>query len=302
MMIDNQSIITLIVDFAIYPILMPILYLIHYKTYGKKQNIILKDCFKKPEKSKLWCFKWIVISIGVSNLLGRISVIIAELIKNVFSISANTSTTSSASDLFSLLINFIVIVLFAPFFEELLFRGLIFRNIQKIGTFFAIITTGIAFGLWHNNYTQTVMAMFTGIFLCYIFHKTQSIIISMLCHFINNLLSFALSSSSKILNSILQSKDVEFVIHAMFTKHTLASIVYIIAILSVILIYIFGVILFIREIIKNHNKIRIIKKSPENNMSPLKKALIFFTSPITFITYTAMLILTVISLVSKPFI
>ena len=68
------------------------------------------------------------------------------------------------------------LIVLAPIFEELLFRGTLYRNNEPIGQMPAAIITGIIFGMWHLVPIQAVGASCLGIFLCLIFAKTRSII------------------------------------------------------------------------------------------------------------------------------
>ena len=77
-------------------------------------------------------------------------------------------------------------LIFAPLFEELLFRGLIFPNNRKMGEIFAIIVSGIFFGLWHQNLPQVCATATFGMFSCFLYLRTKSIFPSMIAHLANN--------------------------------------------------------------------------------------------------------------------
>ncbi len=57
--------------------------------------------------------------------------------------------------------------LFAPVFEELLFRGVILRSLRPFGKKFAIFGSAYLFGIFHGNLMQTPYAFLMGLLLGY---------------------------------------------------------------------------------------------------------------------------------------
>ena len=84
---------------------------------------------------------------------------------------------------------FISVVILAPIFEELIFRGMILNTLTKYNKMFAIIVTSILFGLLHLNITQAIPAFFMSLVLCYMYVQTDSILVTILAHAGNNLLA-----------------------------------------------------------------------------------------------------------------
>ena len=87
------------------------------------------------------------------------------------------------------LFTFINVVLLAPIFEELIFRGMILQVLSKYNRIFAIFVTSLLFGLLHLNMTQAVPAFFMSLVLCYMCLKTDSILVTILAHAGNNFLA-----------------------------------------------------------------------------------------------------------------
>ena len=83
---------------------------------------------------------------------------------------------------------FISVVILAPIFEELIFRGMILNTLTKYNKMFAIIVTSLLFGLLHLNITQAIPAFFMSLVLCYMYVQTDSILVTILAHAGNNLL------------------------------------------------------------------------------------------------------------------
>lgn len=83
-------------------------------------------------------------------------------------------------------------VLFAPFCEELLYRGLVLRYLQPYGNTFAILFAAILFGLMHGNITQLPMALLCGVLFGYL-AIAYSLRISMIVHALTNLIAEAVN-------------------------------------------------------------------------------------------------------------
>ncbi|MEE0970518.1 MAG: CPBP family intramembrane glutamic endopeptidase [Clostridia bacterium] len=80
-------------------------------------------------------------------------------------------------------------VLVPAFCEELFFRGLIMTNLMPLGRNFAIISSGILFGLAHANHDQILFASIAGIALGYIYAESGSIWCGIIIHMMNNFIS-----------------------------------------------------------------------------------------------------------------
>ena len=98
---------------------------------------------------------------------------------------------------------FISVVVLAPIFEELIFRGMILQTLSKYNKMFAIIVTSLLFGLLHLNITQAIPAFFMGLVLCYMYVQTDSILVTILAHAGNNFLALMSAYSNHILITVL---------------------------------------------------------------------------------------------------
>ncbi len=76
--------------------------------------------------------------------------------------------------------------------EELLFRGLIFKGLQRNGKVFAITISSVMFSLFHTSIHQLIYPMLFGLLLGGIMHKENNIIYCIAAHLTNNLLSLIL--------------------------------------------------------------------------------------------------------------
>lgn len=90
---------------------------------------------------------------------------------------------------------FVIIVILAPINEECIFRGLILTKLKKnMKPSFAIILTGVLFGVFHFNLIQSLYVLPVGIALAYVAWKYQSIIPTMIMHAIYNALNYLIEA------------------------------------------------------------------------------------------------------------
>lgn len=90
----------------------------------------------------------------------------------------------------NLIVDFICVSVFAPFFEEWLCRGMVMRGLLSHGMkpVWAIILSAAFFAIIHANPWQAIPAFLTGAFFGYVYYKTGSLRLTMLMHCANNTL------------------------------------------------------------------------------------------------------------------
>ena len=126
----------------------------------------------------------LMLTIGC-QLAASIGAILLELLLSAIDLSAQASIESATSqpDTFSM---FLYVGVFAPVFEELIFRGFVMQSLKPFGKKFAILGAAILFGLFHGNLFQSPYALLVGLVLGYAAME-YSIFWAMLLHMINNL-------------------------------------------------------------------------------------------------------------------
>lgn len=75
----------------------------------------------------------------------------------------------------------------APIAEEILFRGVVMRKLEKYGKGFAIVMSAFLFGVFHGNMVQTPYAFVAGLVFGYT-AMNFNILWAMVLHMINNLI------------------------------------------------------------------------------------------------------------------
>ena len=143
------------------------------------------------------------------------------------------SMTSSHFDLgpfnFYTFLILIYVVVLGPLFEELLFRGLILRTLDKYHRGFAILISSLLFGMLHMNLQQGIVTFAIGCVLAYVSLKYDTLLLPIGMHMINNLVAVLVTYFSwpllwvlfylfcVIMMAILLSKEERF-IHRLFQK------------------------------------------------------------------------------------
>ena len=91
-----------------------------------------------------------------------------------------------------------------PIQEELMFRSIILRRIEKAyGAGIAVIVSSLMFAVIHINITQMLYAFIMGIVIGYIYHKSNNIYTAIIFHISAN--SFALAISSNTASRFLEA-------------------------------------------------------------------------------------------------
>jgi membrane protease YdiL (CAAX protease family) len=116
------------------------------------------------------------------------------LIYLIFSLLAGrgpvSGETESMQDLGSgyLALVIVVVVILAPIFEELFFRGLFYPALRRrTGPTWAIIINGVVFGVIHFQPLFMLSLILVGIVLAYLYEKTDSLAAPIIAHSLYNL-------------------------------------------------------------------------------------------------------------------
>ena len=133
-----------------------------------------------------------MISLGATYAVAIVGDILFEYIK-IFGVNVNDLSQPIPDTPLGLFIYFLTVVIGAPIFEEILFRGIFLTHHMKYGCWHAIIVSGILFGLIHQNHQQMFFAAALGIIFGYIDVKAGSIIPSVIAHVTVNLYSFIMT-------------------------------------------------------------------------------------------------------------
>ena len=92
--------------------------------------------------------------------------------------------------------------------EEFLFRGIILRGYERLGTRMSIIATGLLFAFLHLRITNIPAIIFLGIMIGYVVIRTDSIFAGVLYHFTQNAISVSFMYAQEIAKNYLQGVEV----------------------------------------------------------------------------------------------
>lgn len=98
-----------------------------------------------------------------------------------------STTTDSLNDMKPSLTMFLYTAFLGPIVEEIVFRGVVMKNLAKYGKVFAIVLSAALFGIFHGDISQGFFAFCCGLLLGYIAME-YGIGWAMAFHIINNFL------------------------------------------------------------------------------------------------------------------
>lgn len=201
-----------------------------------------------------------------------------------FGLQNSVSMSENVSNPLEIVLYIISTAIVPAFAEEFAFRGILMGTLRKFGDSFAIITSAIVFGAMHGNIAQIPFAFILGLVLAYVDCKTNSILPSIIIHFLNNFYAVMLD--------ILQSTGV--------FNDRIFMMIYFFLIASFCIL---GLISFFYLIKKDKNYFRISDKSIQqsdkqisNLLSFKEKMKAFFINPGVIFVLNVFIIETVTSL------
>lgn len=144
--------------------------------------------FIKAEKGN-FLFKLSMLFFGVAaGRLANIPAVLLERFLEGAGIDAGSQSLPINSDISVLLPYILSVVIMAPMIEEFVYRGVILSSIQKHGDGFAVVISGVLFGLMHGSggIGAVVAASISGVIMGFVYVRTRSIWINIAVHLIYN--------------------------------------------------------------------------------------------------------------------
>ena len=172
------------------------------KIFQTKYN---RDYLKKRKISFSEIVKLFVVGIGLMGLINITVALMMYLGKFFPQIVSSLEVYNKASEELmkgNMMLSILAITIFAPISEELMLRGTLFTENERLLPYkWAIILNGIVFGVFHFNLFQGAYALIGGIVFCAVYYYTESIYASILLHMINNTFSVVISSNEVVVQS-----------------------------------------------------------------------------------------------------
>lgn len=173
----SQMKVGLVVQQSFY-LLLPLLACLYIK--GKPKEVF---SLHLPKVKNV--FSGVILFIGMECAM----LLLSSVLTQVF-----TESSESVNETFDLLLNdvpfglaLLLIAALPAVCEEMLFRGYIFTAFkQKMSLPKAIFFVSLLFGLYHMSLVKLLTTGLLGVILAYAMHRSKSIFVSMLMHFLNN--------------------------------------------------------------------------------------------------------------------
>lgn len=227
------------------------------------KKVDFNRCFPfKKIKFSLLCML-VVIGLTLSLVSNYASDMLTSVLKGI-GIENSINAEISATNAKEIFLNYISIALLPAFMEEFVFRGIILGSLRKFSDTFAIVASALLFGLMHSNFVQIPFAFCGGLIFGYLAVATNSLLPSMIVHFLNNAISVTIQILEQ--NGNLSENILNIIVSGTFI---------ILCILSLIFIY---------RIFKNHkelvdikDKTGVISFKEKNSVFCKSPAIIIFT-------------------------
>ncbi|MFP7170372.1 type II CAAX endopeptidase family protein [Terribacillus sp. FSL K6-0262] len=130
---------------------------------------------------------WIIIGFFAAYFGQIIAGLIETYVLNIKQASENTSSIMDAVrevPAFAL-----IVVVFAPVLEEIIFRKILFGEIYKRTNFFvAVLISALVFGAVHGDFLHLLQYFVMGVIFAALYVKTKRIIVPIITHGLMNLL------------------------------------------------------------------------------------------------------------------
>lgn len=169
--------------------------------------------FKKIKFSKLT----LLVSVGFATAF--VGDYITEIFVNNLSLVGISNKLNMDYSTYSPLENILYILSVAvvpAIAEEFALRGIVLGKLRQFGDSFAVVVSAILFGILHGNIIQIPFAFILGLVFSFIVVKTNSLLPTIIIHFLNN--CFA------VIISIMES-SMKFTIHQINTIYAVAMFI-----------------------------------------------------------------------------
>lgn len=162
---------------------------------------IIYSIIVKADFSKIYPFEkvgiksiFLLCSFGLS--IAMIANYASNLLLGLFDlvgIDANIDMEYKCDSILDVILFYVTVAIVPALVEEFAFRGIILGNLRKHSDSFAVLISGVVFGLMHGNFAQIPFATIVGLVLGYITVKTDSLLPAIIIHFLNNSISVTLT-------------------------------------------------------------------------------------------------------------
>ncbi len=148
---------------------------------------LLENKFDLKESIRLHSIK---ISTGILLVLFMYFIMPTITLINAISLKFTTNTIDTTvteiANKYPFIIGILIVAIIPSILEECVYRGVFFNEYRKISPKKAVILSGLLFGLAHMNFNQFIYAFLLGMVFSIVVEATDSILSSMILHFVMN--------------------------------------------------------------------------------------------------------------------
>lgn len=271
-----EQLVYMIMYIFVYPIGGSLAALIFYKTRKRETGLRLSQAFCRPQMNAGWIIKYMIITWGLSLLMSMVTNIILQILKSLLHLNFTDISFDFGDGIGGFIVSFVSLSIFAPIFEEIIFRSAVYRHTEIMGQSFAVVFSAIVFALMHGNLEQLPYTFVMGLGFAYLFAKTRSLLIPMLLHFLTN-------TTTVIFTSIIGTTDTDELSTLLSNRNFAAVIPTVLYSLIIYGIIIAAIVLGIIELVRAIRR----RERLMGSIFPIsgaKKTAVFLTAPVTIIT------------------
>ena len=152
----------------------------HRDNYGEPWQIGRVSRYGGARMKPLWLLVFLTLCLGIQGVV--------TLIQLGFSVIGTSlpSPTSESIDQSAVTVSmWLYIGLIGPICEEVMFRGVLMKELKPFGRNFAIVTSALLFGLFHGDVVQGAFAFLMGLLLGFVAME-YSLVWAIALHIFNN--------------------------------------------------------------------------------------------------------------------
>jgi membrane protease YdiL (CAAX protease family) len=127
----------------------------------------------------------VILLVGFTLCMSPIMALI-NAFSRLYAEDATTNIMSGIAMDNPFLLSLLCIAVIPAVLEESVYRGILYQEYRKINPFGAIFFSALLFGLLHGNLNQFTYAFVMGIIMAFVIEATDSILATMIIHFITN--------------------------------------------------------------------------------------------------------------------
>ena len=160
--------------------------------YYKKENEYEKIGETIPQEKKISC--GMVLLLVSAGVLVSLTLNYIFLILGIIQNSENYQQVAEKQFALPLWLAVLFYGVLSPFAEEIVFRGILYRNLRRnAAQVMAILGSSIVFGVFHGNIVQMIYGTIMGVIMALVYERFRNLLAPILFHGAANVAVYAVS-------------------------------------------------------------------------------------------------------------